>query len=110
MDYEIKLTIKEKDLKGIKDDLMFWASVELENSQLLDLLNNDKYLAAEIAEWGLDTSARDKLMNLLSKSVCGMKWPCGVDGKEYAAKWEEKFKAGAKEKNIKLLNDNGQWD
>jgi hypothetical protein len=78
---KINITFSKSDIIGISNELKYWAGISIPIEDLTSLINKaGSDLKLELAqgssgEDGLDTGAREQLMDYIGRVLTGNQWP-----------------------------------
>jgi len=103
MKFEFK--ISAETVEFTLDSLHQFYGLILHENQLYEFLKKDIKIAAELSIASCDTYVRERIAEIISKELCGLKWPNYGDPKEYHEEFDSKFMLAAIENEIKLSHE-----
>lgn len=99
---KVVLTIPEYIVSQARKDLSEWFKIHLTRKQFQSLLNKNPELAIDLANSGIDTVAREHLVDtIVRKTGAGDSWPMFGQGTFVFEAFVKDFVKKAKKKGIK---------
>lgn len=103
-----KCTFTRTDISEMKKEIKNFAAINIPNKDIIDLLNKASIkIQITIKEgcdgkYGLDTLARETLLDLIATKFVKMRWPLGQDSKKYNTEFFTKLLKVCKKKKWKI--------